>query len=127
MPLAYCQLHHIAWWQRDNGATNQANCAAYCSYHHHQIHRLGIVITRRADGTLEHRHPDGRIYGGMSAAPPDQANEQLSSSAPPAPAMAAPRPSGFDESSAAVSGAPAPSGSTAVVEPPPDLLHLLSA
>ena len=76
MPLAYCQLHHIAWWQRDNGATNQANCAAYCSFHHHQIHRLGIVITRRADGTLQHHHPDGRPYGGappVSIATPEEA------------------------------------------------------
>ena len=71
MPLAYCQLHHIAWWQRDGGQTNQANCAAYCSYHHHQIHRLGIVVTRRANGTLEHRHPDGRSYGASTGRPAD--------------------------------------------------------
>jgi hypothetical protein len=71
MPLAYCQLHHIAWWQRDGGLTNLANCAAYCSFHHHEIHRLGIVVTRRADGTLEHHHPDGRPYGG--APPGDRA------------------------------------------------------
>ncbi len=68
MPLAYCQLHHITWWQRDGGRTNQANCAAYCSYHHHEIHRLGIQITRQADGSLHHHHPDGRVYG---AAPSD--------------------------------------------------------
>ena len=71
MPLAYCQLHHITWWQRDGGLTNQTNCAAYCSFHHHEIHRLGIQITRHADGTLQHHHPDGRVYGGATGRAPD--------------------------------------------------------
>jgi hypothetical protein len=67
MPLAYTELHHLTWWLRDHGPTNQHNCAPYCSFHHHEIHRLAIAVTRQADGTLEHRHPDGTRYG----APPD--------------------------------------------------------
>jgi hypothetical protein len=67
MPLRYTELHHLAWWDRDGGRTDLDNCAAYCSFHHHEIHRLDIRVTRLADGTLEHRHPDGRLYGG---APP---------------------------------------------------------
>ena len=68
MPLAYTELHHLRWWTRDGGPTDLANCAAYCSFHHHEIHRLGIVVTRLADGTLEHRHPDGRPYGARATA-----------------------------------------------------------
>ena len=71
MRLAYTALHHIAWWQRDRGDTDVANCAPYCSFHHHEIHRLGITITRRADGSLEHHHPDGRPYGGAPPSDPD--------------------------------------------------------
>jgi hypothetical protein len=67
MPLAYTELHHLAWWQRDNGPTDQANCAPYCSFHHHEIHRLGIAVTRLPDGSLDHRHPDGRRYGAPPA------------------------------------------------------------
>jgi len=67
MPLAYTELHHIRWWDRDGGATDLDGCAPECSYHHHQIHRLDLRVARRPDGSYEHRYPDGRLYG---AAPP---------------------------------------------------------
>ena len=70
MPLAYCELHHLAWWDRDRGLTNLANCAAYCSFHHHEIHRRDLRLTRNPDGTVNHHHPDGRPYGD---APPGDA------------------------------------------------------
>ena len=121
MPLAYTELHHIAWWVRDHGRTTPTNCAPYCSFHHHEIHRLGILITRQADGTLEHRYPDGRPYG---APPGDQdrgrslptdevpplVNNNASGQAGRGPTFAAPR-------------ADAGGGE----DPPPDLLTLLSA
>lgn len=68
MPLAYCELHHVAWWYEHGGPTDIANCLPYCSFHHHELHRHGIVIDRRPDGRVEHRYPDGRPYG---AAAPD--------------------------------------------------------
>ncbi len=64
MPLRYTELHHLAWWDRDDGTTSLANCAPYCSFHHHEIHRRDIRITRGAGGLLQHRHPDGRPCGG---------------------------------------------------------------
>ena len=64
MPLAYTELHHLHWWDRDQGRTDLDNCVAYCAYHHHQIHRLDIRITRHPDGTCDHHHPDGRPYPG---------------------------------------------------------------
>ena len=68
MPLAYTELHHVAWWYEHGGRTDLANCLPYCSFHHHEIHRKGIVVNRLPDGRVEHRCPDGRVYGG---APPD--------------------------------------------------------
>lgn len=64
MPLAFTELHHVRWWHRHRGATDIANCIPYCSYHHHEVHRHGITATRLPDGGYEHRHPDGRRYGG---------------------------------------------------------------
>ena len=79
MPLAYCELHHIAWWYEHHGNTDQDNCLPYCSFHHHEIHRKAIVISRLPDGRIAHRYPDGRPYGGaprdvataVAAAPKD--------------------------------------------------------
>jgi hypothetical protein len=63
MPLAYTELHHIAWWHEHQGETDMANCLPYCSFHHHEIHRKGILVTRLPDGRIQHQHPDGRPYG----------------------------------------------------------------
>ena len=64
MPLAYTELHHLRWWQEHGGRTDLVNCAPYCSYHHHEIHRRGISVSRLANGVFEHRLPAGRRYGG---------------------------------------------------------------
>jgi hypothetical protein len=108
MPLAYCELHHVAWWYEHHGRTDPGNCLPYCSFHHHEVHRKGIVVTRLPGGLLEHRYPDGRRYG---AAPPG---------APPHPTT--------DEPAAEAPGelADAPPG-TLAAELPGDLLRLLSA
>jgi hypothetical protein len=71
MPLAFTELHHITWWQEHYGTTDQANCLPYCSFHHHEIHRKGIAITRLPDGRIQHHHPDGRPYGGAPPGDPD--------------------------------------------------------
>jgi hypothetical protein len=71
MPLAYTELHHITWWYEHHGTTDQANCLPYCSFHHHEIHRKGILVTRLPDGRIQHHHPDGRPYGGAPPGDPD--------------------------------------------------------
>ena len=71
MPLAYTELHHIAWWYEHHGNTDQANCLPYCWFHHHEIHRNGIAVTRLPDGRAQHHHPDGRPYGGAPPGDPD--------------------------------------------------------
>jgi hypothetical protein len=111
IPLAYCELHHAAWWLRDGGETTPANCAAYCSFHHHEIHRLGIVVTRRDDGRLEHRHPDGRPYG---ASPQRVAESRSLLAGRRVPAgersVQAEQPGPIGEREARVAGPPEPTG-----------------
>ncbi len=126
MPLAYCELHHLVWWNRDGGRTDLANCAPYCSFHHHEIHRLGIVAVRRPDGTLTHRHPDGRPYGG---APPGVLDEDLegppgrAATGAPAPAASEGVPSRDRGVRRGEESAPAGGGDG---DPPRDLLDLLT-
>ncbi|MDH2443712.1 DUF222 domain-containing protein [Amnibacterium sp. CER49] len=47
-PAAWCEAHHIAWWNRDAGATDLENGVLLCSHHHHLIHeplgRWQIVV-----------------------------------------------------------------------------------
>ncbi|MDH2445284.1 DUF222 domain-containing protein [Amnibacterium sp. CER49] len=47
-PGAWCEAHHIRWWNRDGGATDLKNGVLLCSHHHHLIHeplsRWQIVI-----------------------------------------------------------------------------------
>lgn len=140
MPLAYCELHHVAWWYEHDGPTDIANCLPYCSFHHHELHRHGIVVARRPDGRVEHRYPDGRPYGG---APPEAASDVTPDEHPGAagaPGRAA-RSSGSsaDGSSAGeplvartsrgepAEGPPSPSPAGRSGDPPADLLALLSA
>jgi hypothetical protein len=73
VPLRRCELHHIRWWDRDCGRTDLSNCAPVCGFHHHEIHRRDIRVTRMPGGSLTYRHPDGRLYGGTPLLPPGQA------------------------------------------------------
>jgi hypothetical protein len=136
MPLAYTELHHLRWWHEQGGATDIANCLPYCSFHHHEIHRLGIEVVRRADGTVEHRYPDGRPYGADprgTASGKDQRGtvscaegRGLGSADGHGSAPVRPR-AGISPVAAGVtaSEARAPAGS-AGNDPPPDLLDLLT-
>jgi hypothetical protein len=115
IPLAYTELHHLTWWHEHGGRTDLANCLPYCSYHHHEIHRLGIRISRRRDGAVEHRHPDGRIYGD---APPLEAGGSPEAGAAEAqPCPADPGAAGLAESR---SGDPNRVSATAAGPKPPD-------
>lgn len=45
-PTRWCEVHHLVWWDRDRGTTSVEDGALACSYHHHEIHRLDLTITR---------------------------------------------------------------------------------
>ncbi len=39
-------MHHLAWWDRDDGETSVDDGALACSFHHHELHRLDLTLTR---------------------------------------------------------------------------------
>ncbi len=71
-PARWCEVHHLVWWDRDGGATTVVDGALVCSFHHHEIHRRDLVVTRFTcpadlcpDGTSRVRYvitaPAGRV------------------------------------------------------------------
>lgn len=45
-PSRWCEVHHLAWWDRDGGETSVDDGALACSFHHHELHRLDLTVTR---------------------------------------------------------------------------------
>jgi hypothetical protein len=88
----WCEVHHLRWWERDAGPTSVDNGVLVCSFHHHEVHRRDLSITRigrqagdraTAEGTdiapgasppafapmaYRFRDPDGRVVGEPSVA-----------------------------------------------------------
>jgi hypothetical protein len=69
VPPAFCEVHHIRWWDRDVGPTSITNGVLLCTFHHHQVHTLDLTIQRltgpptrpgRRDRTAGQTPPTGR-------------------------------------------------------------------
>jgi hypothetical protein len=67
------EVHHVEWWERDDGPTSVENGILVCWHHHDLVHRRNLRITRAAGRWRFARHDgvpltDGRAP--MEARPP---------------------------------------------------------
>ena len=57
---ALLHAHHILWWTRDGGPTEEANLCALCPFHHRMVHEGGWEIIGDPFGRLTFTSPTGR-------------------------------------------------------------------
>ena len=51
IPYEWCELHHVAWWGRDQGRTDLANFVPLCRRHHPFVHRDGWSLVVGDEGS----------------------------------------------------------------------------
>jgi hypothetical protein len=56
-PPAWCEAHHIIWWE-NGGPTDLHNLCLLCRYHHHRCHEGGYRVAWEGDQLVFYR-PDG--------------------------------------------------------------------
>jgi NAD-dependent dihydropyrimidine dehydrogenase PreA subunit len=57
-PASRCQIHHVRWWARDHGPTDEPNLCLVCWDCHHRIHHDRWTLTRKPDGRYTMHPPD---------------------------------------------------------------------
>ena len=64
-PATWCDAHHIAHWNRDNGASDLDNFALVCRRHHRVAHRHGWTLTLDDGGWTHWTTPTGHTKQGQ--------------------------------------------------------------
>ena len=82
-PPAFCEVHHVSWWIRDDGPTAVWKGILLCWHHHDLVHQRGLRIRRTPDDGWEFRRPDGTVIRGA----PERLVPVPRSSVPPAPSV----------------------------------------
>jgi len=49
MPARFCEVHHLDWWDDDYGHTDTRRGVLVCPFHHHELHRHHLDLTRVLD------------------------------------------------------------------------------
>jgi hypothetical protein len=87
--MALLHAHHIKWWTRDGGPTEEGNLCALCPFHHRLVHEGGWEIEGDPLGRLRFTSPLGKV---IVAGPPglrDDVRDELGlrwTADPPVPA-----------------------------------------
>lgn len=86
---ALLHAHHIKWWTRDGGPTEEDNLCALCPFHHRLVHEGGWEIGGDPIGRLRFTSPQGRVLTGGPPGLRDDVRNELDlrwRSEPPVPA-----------------------------------------
>ena len=70
----WVDAHHITHWAR-GGETKLDNLVQLCGHHHRLVHEGGFGISRRVDGALIFRRPDGRVIPSVPSPTPGRCGE----------------------------------------------------
>jgi hypothetical protein len=70
----WVDAHHIEHWAR-GGETKLDNLVLLCGHHHRLVHEGGFGISRRIDGALVFRPPDGRVIPPVPSPTPGRCGE----------------------------------------------------
>ena len=63
------EVHHVAWWARDRGATSVENGILLCWHHHDLVHQRDLAIHRTQEARWEFRRRDGTTIRAPGAPP----------------------------------------------------------
>jgi len=57
----YLEVHHVAWWDRDFGATNLDNLVGICNRCHHLVHQQKLTIRPDGQGGFTFHRSTGKV------------------------------------------------------------------